>query len=321
MRCAHALPGIIVLALAASAANAQGWPSKPIRLIVAQNAGSSPDVIARLIAPPLSSALGQQVLVDNRGGGDGSIGTQQAARSPADGYTLLFGTAAAISINPYTFKSLPYDPEKDFAGVALVGKSPFILVAHPGVKAKTVPELIALAKSQPDRIAFTSPGQRSLPGMIGEVLKRRSGASILHVPANGAQGLQDTLAGRTQFTIQGIPAVSAMVQNGQLQPIALIASKRVPGMEQVPTLSETYPGLDYLGWFAVFAPAGAPNEATQRSNREIDRIVNEADVTKRLHTMGIYPEPGWTPSQVDEFARSERALWSRTVKELGIEPQ
>ena len=307
--------------LAAGTAQAQSWPSKPVRLIVAQAAGSSPDLVARLVAEPMSRGLGQQLVVDNRGGGDGMIGMQAVVRSAADGHTIGFGAASTIVTNAYTVKTLPYNPERDFASIGIVGMSPFMLAVNLDVKASTLAELVALARAEPKKFAFASPGRRLLPGMVGDMLNIRSGADLLHVPYNGAAGVQDTIAGRTQMTMQGIPAVANPARRGQLRAIAVSSARRLPGLEDVPTMAETYPGFVYVGWFALVAPSGTPAEAVRRLNRELDAALSQADIVQKLRAMGIYPDGAGTPEQMDEFLKSERARWSKTVKDIGIEPE
>jgi tripartite-type tricarboxylate transporter receptor subunit TctC len=289
-------------------------------MIVPQAAGGTPDIVARVISERLSQALGQQVLVENRAG-DGNIGAQAAARAPADGYTYLFAPASLLVINQYMAQILPYSPEDDFASVAMVGLSPLALAAHPDLNVKSLPDLITLAKANPGKLAFASPGQRTLPGMFGEMLKVRAGIDLLHVPYKGAQGVQDTIAGRTQLTMQGIPAVAAVVQRGQLRALAVSSPRRLAELRDVPTFSETLPGFEVNGWFAVVAPNGTPSAAIQRMNLELNRILLDPEVEPRLRALGIYTEGTGTPEQVDAFLKNERAFWSRTVQELKIEPE
>lgn len=312
---------LVVSTLLPTPASAQAWPNRPIKLIVAQGPGSAPDVVARYVAERAGRSLGQQVVVDNRPGGDGVIGMQAAARSQPDGYTFLFAVSSNVAINPYMFKALPYNPEKDFAPVGMIGISPLIVVVNPEVKANSLAELIALAKAEPGKLAFASPGKRRLPGMIGDMVRIKAGVDMLHVPYQGAGGIQDTIAGRTQITVQGIPAVAAMVQRGQLRALAVSSGKRLPGLEQVPAIAETLPGFDYVGWFALMVPTGTPNEAVQRMNRNVGAILDEPEVRQRLQSLGIYTDGVGTPEQLDAFIKREMGNWARTVKELGLEPE
>src|SRR2546422_9026046 len=315
MRCAFL--SLLAALVLTDMASAQSWPSRPVRMIVPQAAGGLPDIVARVISSPLARELGQQVLVDNRAGD----GAQAAARAAADGYTYLFAPASVLAVNQYMAKILPYSPEDDFASVAMVGLSPLALIASPELNVNTLAELIALAKANPGKLAFASPGLRTLPGMLGEMLKIRAGISLLHVPYKGAQGVQDTVAGRTQLTIQGIPAIAAVVQRGQLRALAVSSPRRLPELPDVPTFSETLPGFAFNGWFAVVAPTGTPRQAIQRMNLEFNRILLDGGIEPKLRALGIYTEGTGPPEEIDAFLKSERAFWSRVVRELKIEPE
>ncbi len=319
MRCAFLLL-LAALAVTPDRASAQSWPSRPVRILVPQAAGGMPDIVARVISSPLSRELGQQVLVDNRAG-DASLGAQAAARAAADGYTYLFAPASVLAINPYMAKILPYSPEDDFASVAMVGLSPLALIASPELNVNTLAQLIELAKAHPGKLAFASPGQRTLPGMLGEMLKLRAGISLLHVPDKSAQGVQDTIAGRIQLTIQGIPAIAAAVQRGQLRALAVSLHRRLPELPEVATFSETLPGFEFNGWFAVVAPTGTPRAAIERMNLGFNRILLYGEMEQRLRALGIYTEGTGSPEEIDAFLKSERAFWSRVVRELKIEPE
>ena len=318
MRCAFL--SLLAALVLTDMAIAQSWPSRPVRMIVPQAAGGLADIVARVVSGPLSRELGQQVIVDNRAG-DAATGAQAAARAAADGYTYLFAPASVLAISPYMTKILPYSPEDDFASVAMVGLSPLALIASPELNVNTLAELIALAKANPGKLAFASPGQRTLPGMLGEMLKIRAGIDLLHVPYKGAQGVQDTVAGRTQLTTQGIPAIAAVVQRGQLRALAVSSPRRLPELPDVPTFSETLPGFEFNGWFAVVAPTGTPRAAIQRMNLEFNRILLDGEIEPKLRALGIYTEGTGPPEEIDAFLKSERAFWSRVVRELKIEPE
>ena len=303
-------------------ANAQSWPTRPPKLILSQPAGSPPDIIARIIADKLSRTWGQQVVVENRPGGANIIGAQAAARSPADGYTFFFATTAALVTNIYTFKNLPYDPVKDFTPVAMIGLSPFLVAANPGVPVRNVAELLALAKAQPDKLSFASDGQKGFGGMLGDMIRVSTASKVTHVPySSSAMAIQDTVAGRTQYTLMGIPAIVAFVKDGRLRALAVSSGKRLPGLENVPTLSETLPGFDYLGWFALVAPAGVPAEVVQRVNRDLTQILSDAETVQRLRDLGIYTEGAGTPESLAQFLANERSRWSKVIKDIGIEPE
>ena len=296
---------------------AQSWPSRPVRMIVPQAAGGMADIVARVISSPLARELGQQVLVDNRAG-DATLGAQAAARAQADGYTYLLAPASVLAVDQYMAKILPYSPEDDFASVAMVGSIPFALIANPKLNVNTLAELIALAKANPGKLAFASPGPRTLPGMLGETLKIRAGVSLLQVPY---KGVQDTIAGRIQLAIQGIPAIAAVVQRGQLRALAVSSPRRIPELPEVATFSETLPGFEFNGWFAVVAPTGTPRAAIERMNLEFNRVLLDGVMEQRLRALGLYTEGTGAPKEIDAFLESERAFWSRVVRELKIEPE
>jgi tripartite-type tricarboxylate transporter receptor subunit TctC len=315
MRCAFL--SLLAALVLTDMASAQSWPSRPVRMIVPQAAGGMADIVARVISSPLSRELGQQVIVDNRAG-DGTTGAQAAARASADGYTYLFATAPVLAINPYMAKILPYSPEDDFASVAMVGSSPLALIASPELNVNTLAQFIELAKANPGKLAFASPGQRTFAGMLGEMLKIRAGISLLNVPYNS---VPDTIAGRTHLAVQGIPAISAVVQRGQLRALAVTSHRRLPELPEVPTFSESLPGLEFNGWFAVVAPTGTPREAIQRMNLEFNRILLDGEMEQRLRALGLYTEGTGAPEEIDAFLKGERAFWSRVVRELKIEPE
>ena len=315
MRCAFL--SLLAALVLTDMASAQSWPSRPLRMIVPQAAGGMADIVARVISSPLARELGQQVLVDNRAG-DATLGAQAAARAQADGYTYLLAPASVLAVDQYMAKILPYSPEDDFASVAMVGWIPFALIANPELNVNTLAELIALAKANPGKLAFASPGPRTLPGMLGETLKIRAGVSLLQVPY---KGVQDTIAGRIQLTIQGIPAIAAVVQRGQLRALAVSSPRRLPELPDTPTFSETLRGFEFSGWFAVVAPTGTPRAAIERMNLEFNRILLDGEMEQRLRALGLYTEGAGAPEEIDAFLKSERAFWSRVVRELKIEPE
>ena len=313
---------VALCAAAAACAHAQAWPSRPVKVIVSQAAGGAPDTICRLVTDRLGKALGQQFVVDNRPGSGNIVGAQAAARSAPDGYTLFFATAAALVTNPYTFKSLPYDPVKDFAPVAMIAKGPFFVLAHPSVPAKTLSELVAYDKANPGQLAFATDGPRNFSGMVAAWLNKLMGAQILTVPyANMPQGVQDTLAGRTQLVVLAVPAAAAFIRRGDLRPIAQTFARPIPGYENVPPIAQTFPGFEFIGWFAFVAPGGTPAGIVRAMNREIDKVLQDPGVRQRLATLGFYTEGGDTPEGTGRFIRSELAKWGRIVKEIGIQPE
>ena len=301
---------------------AQPWPNKPVRVIVSQTAGSAPDIIARLVSERLAKAIGQPIVVDNRPGGGNVIGAQAAARSPADGYNFFFATAAGLVTNPYTFKALPYDPVKDFVPVGMIGKSPFIVVAHPSLPVKSFADVIALDRAQPGKLTFASDGPKGFAGMLGEWLNKVAGTRIVQVPYNvNAQGVQDTVAGRVNLTIQAIAPVLPFIRRGELRAIGVSSAARYPGQDDVPALAETLPGFAFVGWFALMAPTGTPAEAIARMNRDLDRVLKDPEIIGRLREFGFYNDGAETPEATGAFIRSEYTAWGKVVKEIGIEPE
>jgi tripartite-type tricarboxylate transporter receptor subunit TctC len=293
---ASALPCAHAQTPAPTPGSGQAWPARPVKVIVSQAAGGAPDTICRLVTDRLSKALGQQFVVENRPGSGNIVGAQAAARSAPDGYTIFFATAAALVTNPYTFKSLPYDPIKDFTPVAMVAKGPFFVLAHPSVPVKTLAELVAYDKANPGKLTFATDGPRNFSGMVAAWLNKLMGTQILAVPyANMPQGVQDTLAGRTQLVVLAVPAAAPFIKRGDLRPLAETFARRIPGYEQVPPVAETFPGFEFIGWFAFVAPAGTPADVVQKMNREIDRVLKEPEVSQRLATLGFYTEGGDTP--------------------------
>src|SRR5712671_2643200 len=246
----------LCVSLAASAsAFAQDWPAKQVRLVLSQPPGSSPDILARLLAERLTKQWGQVVLIENRPGGQNIIGAQAAAKAAPDGYTFYYATTAALVVNVYTFKSLPYDPRKDFTPVGMIGLSPFVIAVHPGLPVKSLDELVAYAKANPDKLSVATEGTKTLSGLLADMIAATGGVKIVHVPYNGVQpGILDTIAGRTLATVQSSTALNAHLKRGALRPIAVSFSKRVSGLEQVPTIAETWPGFQYVGWHGLAAP-------------------------------------------------------------------
>jgi tripartite-type tricarboxylate transporter receptor subunit TctC len=313
---------LLILFLFAGHAFAQEWPARPVKFIISQPPGTSPDIVARFLADRLSRQLGQSVVVENRPGGQNVIGAQAVAKAPADGYTYYFATTAAIITNPLTFKAVPYDPEKDFTPVAMIAKSPMVVAVNPSVPAKTLAELVALDKSAPGKLAAANEGAKTFSGMMSQMLNKTSGAGLLQVPYTGVTpAIQDTIAGRTQVVLVSSAALLPFIKRGELRALAVSAGKRVRGIEDVPTLAETYPGFEYVGWFALFAPAGTPAGIVQRVNREMDRVLADLDMAQKLYDFGLVNEGAGTPESLAEFMRAERGRWGKLVKDIALQPE
>ncbi len=305
-------------------AHAQAWPQRPITIVVSQPAGNSPDVFCRIITERLGRALGQGFVVDNRPGAANMIGTQAVARAAPDGYTFLFATAAALVANPYTFKTLSYDPVRDFIPVATIAKSNFILLVNPTVQAKTLPELIALDKSAPGKLSLAVDGPRNASGILGQYINKMAGSSMVLVPYNNnSTALQDTIAGRIQVTIQAASVAESFIKEATLRPIAVASPQRLAWLPDVSTMAETLPGVQLQGWFMIMAPAKTPVEIVSKLNQEIVRVLADPEVKQRAATLGfeIDPAGSGTPAGAADFLKSELALWGKVTREVGLEPQ
>jgi len=303
---------------------AQSWPQRPVSFVVPQPAGNSPDVLCRVIAEKLSHALGQQVVVDNRPGAANLVGTQSVARSAPDGYTFLFATSAALVTNPYTFKKLPYDPIKDFTPVAMVARSNHVLLVNPAVKAKTLPELIALEKSAPGSLSMAVDGPRNLSGLIAQSINKQAGTGFVLIPYNTTtNAIQDSITGRVPVTIQAASIAESFITAGTLRPIAVAGSKRVSSLPNVPAIAETLKSVDLQGWFMLMAPAGTPTDIVEKLSSEIARSLNSPEVRERAPTLGFDVGIGdaVTPAGAKRFLEAELAATGKVIQELGIEPE
>ena len=303
-------------------ASAQTWPSKPVRIIVSLAAGGTPDIICRIVAERLSAAIGQQIVVENHPGGANVIGAQLAAKAVPDGYTLFFATAAAIVTNPYTFKALPYDPLNDFVPIAMIAQNPFLALAHPSVPAKTLGELIAYDKASPGKLTFATDGPRNLSGMLAAWLNKLGGTSILQVPyATMPQGVQDTIAGRLQLTVLAVPSAAPHIASGALRALATSSPARLANYPQIATIAETFPGIEFSGWFALAAPAGTPEDVVNRVNRELAVILKNPQIVAKLAELGFFtyePEP---PAAVRTYVRAQHELWGKLTRDIGLKAE
>lgn len=302
---------------------AQGtWPDKPVKLILSQPAGSGPDILARYLGEHLSRSWKQPVVIDNKPGGQNVIGAQAAARAPGDGYTFYYATTAAMVTNVYTFKSLPYDPVKDFVPVRLVGRSPFVIAAGAQFPARTLAEALARAKAAPGTVSMATEGPKTFSGMLADSVAGLAGARFNHVPYTKApDALQDVIGGRVDLVCLPDAALTAYIKGGQVRPLAVSTGQRLPEMPDVPSLSETFAGFEYTGWNALFAPAGTPAEIVVRVNRDLEAVLRQPDIARRLQTLGSLAEPKMNVAEFDAFMRGERGRWAELVKVLRIQPE
>ena len=300
------------------AAPAQVYPSKPVRLVVPFPAGESVDATARLVSQSWSQALGAQIVVDNRGGAGGTIGSEAVAKSAPDGYTLLWGNVGPLAIGPSLYRQLGYDVAKDFAPVSLVATLPFVLFASPQLKANSVAELVAYAKAHPGEINFGSTGVGSGLHLIAELFKSAAGIDIVHVPYKGvAQALPEMMAGKVQIAFNTIPAFLPHVKAGRLKALAITAEQRSPLLPQVPTMPEAgQPAVLGGSWHAVVAPAGTARDVIAKLNRTLVASVEQHEVYKTLLAQGADPV-GSTPDELAAFMRDEAAKWGRVIRASG----
>jgi tripartite-type tricarboxylate transporter receptor subunit TctC len=303
----------------AGAALAQGYPNKPIRIVVTFPPGGAPDTLARLFAD--KSQLGQTIVVDNKPGAGGNIGADFVAKSPADGYTLVMGTVGTHSINGALYAKMPYDMVKDFVPVAHVASAPNLLVVTNELPVKTVPELIAYMKANPNKLSFGSPGIGTSVHVSGELFKSMTGTSMTHVPYKGRQfAIPDLVGGQIQLMFDNMPSALPMAKEGKIRAVAQTTAKRSAAAPDVPTVAETIPGFEATTWFAVFAPAGTPADIVNRINTEMARVFKLTDVVDKLKALGLEP---WisTPDELAKFQASEIVKWAKVVKESGAKAE
>jgi tripartite-type tricarboxylate transporter receptor subunit TctC len=309
---------LLVLSLAAFPVAAQAWPAKPIRYIVPFPPGGATDIIARAVAGEISKTLGQQVVIDNRGGAGGNIGTDIVAKAAPDGYTILMGTVGTHGINVSLYSKLPYDAVRDFAPVTLVATVPNVLVVHPSVPVKSVKELIAYAKANPGKLNFASSGNGTSIHLSGELFKTMTGVSMVHIPYKGsAPALADLLGGQADLMFDNLPPSLPHIKSGRLHALAVTTARRSAAMPDLPTMAEAgVPGYESGSWFGVLAPAGTPKDIVNRLNAEIVKALAVPEIRERLQAQGAEPV-GNTPEQFAAFIRSEITKWAKVVKDSG----
>ena len=303
-------------------AQSGNWPNRPIKWIVSQPAGAGPDILARYIADQLARSWGSAVVVENRPGGQNVIGTQAAARSAPDGYNFFYATTAAMVTNGFTFKTLPFDLEKDFIPVALLGRSPFVLAAQPNTGIQSLADLIARAKAQPEKLTIATEGPKTFSGMLADTVASMAGIRLTHVPYNKApEAIQDVLGGRIDLICLPDAALSAYIANNQIKPLAVSTAQRVPNLPQVPSLSDTFPGFEYAGWNGLFAPANTPADVVNRVNRDIQTLLRQPEVVQRLAALGSIADSGMGTAAFAAFMKAERERWAGIVKAIGIKAE
>jgi len=307
------------LALLTAAAQAQTYPSKPIRFIVPFAPGGGSDLVARTVGQKITEALGQPVIIDNRTGAAGMIGAEVAAKSPADGHTLLLGSNGPLAINPSLYPKMPYDAVRDFAPVSLVTIMPFVLVTHPALPVKTVKELIALARARPNQLNYGSPGNGSTTHLANELLKSMTGIQITHIPYKGvAPAAIDLISGQVQMMSGDLSTLLPHVRSGRMRAIAVTGAKRSSLVPEIPTVAESgIPGYEASGWFGVLVPAGTPQPVIERLNGAMVKGLGASDARERLSAFGGEVAPG-TPDEYGAHIRREAAKWGKLIKSIGL---
>ena len=319
MRRPHFIAAAVLLACSLAQAQPAAFPTRAVTLVVPFPPGGGTDTGARIVAQKLSVKWGQPVLVENRGGAAGQVGADLVSKAKPDGYTLLIGNVGTQSINPALYKKLPYDPDKAFAPVSLIAELPLAMMVNPQVTAKTPKEFIALAKSQPGRLSYSSSGAGGGPHLAAEMFKESTGTYILHVPyRGGGPAISDLLAGHVQLSFMTVLEASGHIKAGKLRALAVTSDKRVGALSDVPTLAETViPGFNSISWIGVLAPAATPKDLVEKISADVRDVLAADDVKGRLTDLGAIPM-GMTPTQFGALIDSDRKRYTRIIKERGI---
>lgn len=314
----HSIGIVVVLCMFASVCAAQPYPNKPIRIINSTAAGGPAELIARMVGQKLTDAWGQQVVVDSRGGAGGIIGAEIGARAAPDGYTLLLGSGATMVFAPLLQPAIRYHPIRDFEQVSMVVLSPFLLVAHPSVGAKTVAELVTIAKAKPGHFNFGTLGTGSTSHLGAELLKMRSGIEFQQIAyKGGAPAVTALVAGEVHLLFNSLASALPHVKSGRLTLLASAGPKRSPLVPETPTVAETYPGVEVVTWYSISAPAKTPRDIVLKLNAEVTRALQSRDMIDRLVSQGHEPYPS-TPDQMRDYTRRELDKWGKIIKAAGV---
>ena len=317
-----ALPLVAALATpafaqTASTGSGQVYPSKPIRLVLPYPPGGGSDIIARPLAQLMSASMGQQLVVENRGGAGGNIGMDYVAKSPPDGYTLVFAITAQLAVNPSLYPKLPYDLIRDFTPISLLGVAPYLLVTHPALPVKSVKELVALARAKPEELRFGSAGNGSGAHLAGALLNSLAGVKTVHIPyKGGGPAMTDLVAGQLQLSYLTYTSSNGFIRAGRLRALGVTTAKRSPVLPDLPAIAESVPGYDSAVWYGVLAPAGTPADIIARLNREFLAALKNTELRQRLIPEAFEPI-GTTPEHLGEYMKSEIARWAKLVKATG----
>jgi tripartite-type tricarboxylate transporter receptor subunit TctC len=316
-----ALIAASAIGVASVTASAQTYPAKTIRMIGPSSPGGGIDTSGRILAAALTPALGQQVVLENRPGAGGIVGTEIVAKAPPDGYTLMLSAAAALVVFPHTFRKLPYDPVRDFAPISLVANSEYILAVHPSLPVKTVKELIALARTRPGQIAFSSSGNFGFPHLAGELLKQHAKINMLHVPyKGGGPAATAILSGEVSLMFGTGPTVVPHAKAGRLRLVATAGNQRSKALPELPTVRETLPGVEVSAWYGLLAPAGTPKEIIARLNAETVKALANPKVQQQIANSGAEAASN-TPEEFAALIKADLARWASAVKATGLPPE
>lgn len=308
---------ILLIGLTSNAAHADTYPDRPINIIVPFPPGGANDIVARVLAPKLSSAVGQPVIIENKGGAGGTIGAASVARAKPDGYTLLM-TAVPFVITQSLYSKLPYDGAKDFTPITLLTNAPFLLAASPSLDVQSLSDLLALAKAQPGKVTFSSPGNGSPAHLAGELINKRSGVKMMHVPyKGGGPAVADVVAGHISFTLATSAEIMPFASQGRLRVIGATSKNRISFLPEIATLHESgLPNYEISVWYGISAPTGTPRNVIDLLNKELNAIIKQPDVQERLKVIGM-ESSGTTAGQFGEFLRLETTKWGQLVRDSG----
>ena len=314
----HLVAGATALpALSRAALGAQSYPTRPMRVIVGLPAGLQPDIVARLVAQGLSERLGQPVVIENRPGAGGNIATELVVRAPPDGYLLLL-TIASDAFNASLYSNLTFNYVRDIAPVAMICTTPFVMVVNPSVPAKTVPEFIAYAKTNPGKINMASSGIGTAPHLVGELFKMMTGVDLVHVPYR-TSSMPDLLAGQVQVTFTGLGSAIEYIRTGKLRALGVTTAARVEALPEIPAIGEFVAGYEASGWNGIVAPKNTPAEIVEKLNSEINAVVADPKIKAHLVSLGVVPM-SMTPSEFGKLIANETEKWAKVVKFAGIKP-
>ena len=309
---------IVMLSVTSSITLAQSYPSRAARMIVPWTAGGTADLMARIASQKFSETFGQQFVVDNRAGAGGLIGTELAAKAAPDGHTLLLATTAPNSVAPSLYAKIPFDPVKDFASISLMATTCYVLSVHPSMQVSNAKQLVTLAKTRPGQLTFSSPGSGTPNHLSGEMFKMLTGVDMQHVPYKGsAQAIGDVIGGQIAMSFENIVVASPYVKSGRIKALAVTSAKRASALPNVPTIAESgVPGFAAVGWFGVVVPAATPKEIVAKLNSELVRVLALPDIKERISSLGA-EVVSTTPDGMDQFNRTQIALWAKVVKASG----